>query len=346
VKKKPLLSALAVILIGGLFLASAMRFGAVQAYTVDSISKPSVPEFTVKLADHSYDVPPHDVPPTYGIDQYTGKNVTIQEGYHVENKSIEITIKNQPFTPYNLTKYTVYYRDRDNFSRIQSSYTYDESKTVNFYYNIEVKGHFGEDWKSVESSSFTYEGRQSNVQYGSEYTIITVKADGYPADAVLDFRVQARIGYYYPYGPGVQVIGYDFYGQESAWSNTQTITIDTIPPNITLLSPQEGKFSTSDVPLDFAVDEPVSQAAYSLDGAGNVTVTGNTTLSGLSVGEHNLNVYAWDAAGNVGSSENLVFTITEQETITPLSIVLVAAAAGAVAVAVAGLLFYLRKRKR
>jgi hypothetical protein len=41
----------------------------------------------------------------------------------------------------------------------------------------------------------------------------------------LDFRVKARIGYYYPYGPGVQILGYDFYGQESDLSPTQTITI-------------------------------------------------------------------------------------------------------------------------
>ena len=50
-----------------------------------SITKPSVPEFTVKFEAH-----PYDVPPTYGIDPYTGKNVMTQAGYHVENKSIEV----------------------------------------------------------------------------------------------------------------------------------------------------------------------------------------------------------------------------------------------------------------
>ncbi len=33
-----------------------------------SIPKPSIPEFTLKFLDNSY-----DVPPTYGIDPYTGK---------------------------------------------------------------------------------------------------------------------------------------------------------------------------------------------------------------------------------------------------------------------------------
>ena len=58
--KKSLLSAfLTAILIGGLVLASAMRFGTFQAssFTVDSISKPSVPEFSVRIVAYPYDVP-------------------------------------------------------------------------------------------------------------------------------------------------------------------------------------------------------------------------------------------------------------------------------------------------
>ena len=187
---------------------------------MDSISKPSVPEFSVKIVAYPYDVPPET---TTTIDEYTGKETTITEpGYRVENKTIEITIKNQPFTPYDLTEYTIYTRDRDDFSRITGSYTYNESKTVNFYYNINVKGHFGDDWKSVGTKGSYFEGPEPNAQLDSPYTVISVEAD-YPEDTVLDFRVQARIGYYYPYGPSIQVIGYDFYGQESDWSNIQTI---------------------------------------------------------------------------------------------------------------------------
>ena len=53
-------------------------------------STPSVPEFTVK-----FEARPYDVPPIYGIDQQTMQKVTIEAGYHVENKSVIITIKNQ-----------------------------------------------------------------------------------------------------------------------------------------------------------------------------------------------------------------------------------------------------------
>ncbi len=215
---KSLLSAfLTVILIGGLVSANAMRFGAVQAYTVDSISKPSVPEFSVRIVAYPYDVPPKT---TTTIDQYTGKETTTTKpGYHVENKSIEIIIKNQPFTPYTLTTHTSYNHETG------ESHTYDRNSTVNLYYNIGVKGHFGSDWTSVGSISSFPEGPQSNAQLDSENTVITIEADDYPNDAVLDFRVQALIGYYVPYGRGVVILGYDFYGQESGYSDTQTINI-------------------------------------------------------------------------------------------------------------------------
>lgn len=58
-----------------------------------SITKPSVPEFTVKLVDSSY-----DVPTTYSIDPYTGQNVT-HAGSHVESRTLDVKIKNQPLPP-------------------------------------------------------------------------------------------------------------------------------------------------------------------------------------------------------------------------------------------------------
>ena len=59
----------------------------------------------------------------------------------------------------------------------------------------------------------------------------------------MDFRVKASIGYYYPYGPGVQILVYDFYGQESDWSSTQTININesqTTTPAPTPTPPNDG----------------------------------------------------------------------------------------------------------
>jgi hypothetical protein len=109
---------------------------------------------------------------------------------------------------------------------------------------------------------------------------------------------------------------------------------------IEVLLPANKTFDTSNIPLNFTVDDPFSQVAYSLDGQENVTVFGNATLTDLSNGEHNVTVYARDNAGNVGSSETMAFTISKPE---PFPTFLVAAVSVAVVV-VAGLLIYLKKR--
>jgi hypothetical protein len=100
--------------------------------------------------------------------------------------------------------------------------------------------------------------------------------------------------------------------------------------------------STSDVKLEFIVNEPISEAAYSLDGKENVTVAGNTTLTGLSNGEHNLTVYAWDAAGNAGASETMYFNVDAPK---PFPTTLEVASVATVAVIVSGLLINFKKHK-
>jgi hypothetical protein len=47
---------------------------------------------------------------------------------------------------------------------------------------------------------------------------------------------------------------------------------------------------------------------YSLDGQENVTIAGNTNLTGLSHGAHFVTVYANDTADNMGSSDTVHFT--------------------------------------
>ena len=86
-------------------------------------------------------------------------------------------------------------------------------------------------------------------------------------------------------------------------------TIDTVPPSISILSPENKTYDTTDIPLTFTVDETVSWMAYSLNGQANVTITGNTTLTGLSEASHSIIVYATDTAGNTGASEIFYITI-------------------------------------
>ena len=75
-----------------------------------------------------------------------------------------------------------------------------------------------------------------------------------------------------------------------------------------------------------------------------MTISGNTTLTGLPNGDHNVTVYATDEFGNTGASQIIYFSVEVPE---PFPTALVATASGT-ALAIVGvvLLVYLKKRKR
>lgn len=130
-------------------------------------------------------------------------------------------------------------------------------------------------------------------------------------------------------------------------SETVSFVIDTTPPNVSILQMENATYTETEIPLNFTVNEAVSKIAYALDGYENVTVTGNTSLTGLSYGAHNLTVYAVDVAGNTGVSETIYFTISEPEpTPEPFPTTMVIAPIASVAVVGVVLLVYLKKRKR
>jgi N-acetylneuraminic acid mutarotase len=115
----------------------------------------------------------------------------------------------------------------------------------------------------------------------------------------------------------------------------------TTPPKISLLSPLNQTYNNSTVVLVFTEDKSVDWRSYSLDGKANITLTGNTTLTGLSSGLHYITVYAEDTFGNVGASETVWFEVLE-----PFPTTLVVASVITVAVVCVGLLVYFKKRKR
>ena len=88
-----------------------------------------------------------------------------------------------------------------------------------------------------------------------------------------------------------------------------SLVIATVPPQISVLSPINQTYNETSVSLVFTVDKAVNWTSYSLDGKDNVTITGNTTITGLSAGLHNITVYAEDEFENIGASETIKFTI-------------------------------------
>jgi hypothetical protein len=174
---------------------------------VQAASKPSIPQFSVKLIDNSYDVPPSTTTVT---DLYTGKEtITTNSGYRVEKYDVEITIKNQPFKPY---------------TNADDGYVCE-----NIYYAIQAKPHFGEVW-----GSYAFYNPSENIeQSSSKETVVTFTLTDNgcwaqpPPGGQLDFRVEAYTGYWKSIPREIFSDAYIalFRYESSGWSNIKTITM-------------------------------------------------------------------------------------------------------------------------
>lgn len=226
-----------------LILTSGLSLLMVKPVNAETIPKPSVPEFTLKYVDDSYYVPASN---TTTIDPFTGnKTVIVQAGYYVENKSVAVSIKNLPFTPYK-----------------DSSGHY-----VDLYYDIRWMGHWGNNWWDYNSTFRmllnSYSGFDNNglPLPNSDFKVVSfpmgVDISGHTqilgnvsANGKIDFQVQAFIGYYtqkmYPSVPGFRDSYYNvFNGESSGWSSSQTISI---PDGSVSVSTSPNQTSTPTVP--------------------------------------------------------------------------------------------------
>jgi hypothetical protein len=79
-------------------------------------------------------------------------------------------------------------------------------------------------------------------------------------------------------------------------------------PKISVMSPQNITYSEKAVPITLELDRPAS-CTYHLDENHNLSLSGNTTITELTEGQHNLVIYAKDPAGNEGKSETVCFGI-------------------------------------
>ena len=118
-------------------------------------------------------------------------------------------------------------------------------------------------------------------------------------------------------------------------------------PIITFAPLQNATFVTSSVPLNFTVDHSVAEMSYCLDGREAIPVSGNTTLTDLGNGQHNVTVCATDKYGYTGVSDMLFFNVNVTKVASPEFPVMPFIAVSAVVVvsAVAGVMVYFKKRK-
>ncbi len=183
----------------------------IESAYAQSIPKPSVPEFNVTLIDSSYDIPPSST-----VNPFNGQVIN-EAGRHVESRTIQLSVKNQPFTPFTIKEQI-------------------GDRTVYLHYEIHWKGHFEKDWHQKyypydEYAMLTVE----DAQLKTEYSVFSYKGDyssagwnGFgptlPPDSQIDFQVKAFIGYI-SYNSESSPSGWTFIGETSDWSDTQTITI-------------------------------------------------------------------------------------------------------------------------
>jgi hypothetical protein len=138
---------------------------------------------------------------------------------------------------------------------------------------------------------------------------------------------------------GLRVYANDTFGNMASSSLVQ-FYVDTIPPTVSIFSPENKTYDGSDIRSVVVVSEPVSWLGYSLDGQDNITVTGNVTLAVLQNGSHNITFYAKDTVGNTGTSSTVYFSIALFPT------VWVAGMAVTLTIAVAAAYLLLKRRKK
>lgn len=187
------------------------------------IPTPSVPEFTAKYVNSSY-----EVPTSYSTDPYTGQNVT-HPSYYVDNESIVVTIKNQAFASF-----------IDNINGAPWN--------ISLFLNVREKGHYAENWTEIyyaddylyqTNSDYTtvaYSLTQNDFQFGNDLS----------SGGQVDFQVEALIGYVdRDFSHGFFDAPYVFNGQTSGWSNTQTVTVSG---NVPLNSASPNPTTTPTIP--------------------------------------------------------------------------------------------------
>jgi len=231
--------ALALILVMAISCAGLL---VVKPTSAQSIPNPSVPQFTIKFVNASY--------ASTTTNSYTGQSQT----QLIDNNSIEITIKNQPFNySNNGSTYQIYFNMRvkphfsniDNWTEVYplenltSSYAGENGFPYAWYLLPETPPQSNQTYTTIafpvvpteDYGASGYDVQRPNTGYNAW---LPTFLDAIPSGAQLDFQVQTLVGHnstywviQHPFTPTIG--GYSApaaaYISSSGWSNTQTITI-------------------------------------------------------------------------------------------------------------------------
>jgi len=207
---------------------SSLSLLMIKTVSAQTINAPSVPEFSLRLVKHTF-----DLPPTSTIDPFTGQNTKIG-GEQWEWLTVDVIIRNQ------------------NFRGSASLLSYS-----GLMYSVRFKGHYAQNWSDVSATSALgaeleagpYLPQNSNASYtifsiminpngpsedrylGSALPLYQLPPYDRPTSYIdaplggqVDFQVEALAGTISesPRSTG----GWTFKGQESGWSNTESIILN------------------------------------------------------------------------------------------------------------------------
>jgi len=102
---------------------------------------------------------------------------------------------------------------------------------------------------------------------------------------------------------------------QAAWSKRR----DSTPPVLTITSAPSGNITNRSPQISFSVSDNRSGAVAlcSLDSAAFANCVSPVSLSNLSLADHNMRIYAKDAAGNKSSTQTISFTVVSSSTPVP-----------------------------
>ncbi len=185
----------------------------VDSACAQSVPAPSAPVFTATLVDRSY-----DVPASSSVDPYTGETIN-HPAQRVENYSIDLVIKNQPFTAF-------VGDEHGNTVQIQYNVRIKQSSETNNW--VEVYSPY--NGYPIQANSDAYTTFNISIQGGWDSSLGSI------AGTQSDIQVEALAGYVHRMVVWSPSFGapYVFNGTESGWSKTQTVSI---PENIPMTTP-------------------------------------------------------------------------------------------------------------
>ena len=121
-------------------------------------------------------------------------------------------------------------------------------------------------------------------------------------------------------------------------SGTVYFSIDTVAPHVTIVSPANQSYGSTDLQLQYIVDDANATLAYSLDGQASIAMIGNLSLVALSNGGHYITVYAIDSLGNA-SEDTVYFEVAPFPWLLLIAVLVIV-----IIVVAGGYLFFKRKK--